>query len=558
MGQNIPLIAAFCVFVGLVMGYALNSARNRRRFDEDEKSFNEVQVRAMGLQTEYQSIQQRFNELSEQLNQLQVEKDRLTESNAQLQAHVGMLESQRLDLKEQVGRLDTESTAKNARLREVELELERMKLHDSSRAETESQLRALEVEHRAAVEKLQSESSQRQLLDSRLADNYQNLQQTKQEYDRRLMERETELKARDQSIKDLSARVANLEAENRSLTDEMKKTVATLTLAHDELNREKAEIRANEERRREEALEKRKLNWINHENAMIDQLKNLCKRLEIVYHDKKTFPLLRKPDFAIEVAGQYVVLDAKAPADPERPENFYDYLKRQAEGLEKYLKQEGVRKDGFLVVPTDSLPFLQERFFYEIGASKVYVVTPESLEPALRLLLKIEEYDILQALGPEAQDDIATFIGQASRMIKRRVQIDHFMSDKFIELLTSGDSLPEEILKKAQSKEKNFHLNPPKLDRGKPLSRTDLEKRQQQVGYLVDRMEINQKIDEDVLEKIPLSRTETGTAPDTDTEATPQKQIRAGKGADDQVAGHRETEGKDESGDETAAGEDAS
>lgn len=541
MGQNIPLIAAFCVFVGLVMGYALNAARNRRRFDEDEKSFNEVQVRAMGLQTEFQGMQQRLSEVTEQLARLQADKDKLTETNAQLQAHVGAMESQRQELKEQTSRLDADLNARNARLREVELELERLKLHDSSRADTESQLRALEVEHRAAVEKLQAESSQRQLLDSRLSDNYQALQQTKQDYDRRLMERETELKGRDQTIKDLGARVANLEAENRSLTDEMKKTVATLTLAHDELNREKAEIRANEERRREEALEKRKLNWINHENAMIEQLKNLCKRLEIVYHDKKSFPLLRKPDFAIEVAGQFVVLDAKAPADPERPENFYDYLKRQAEGLEKYLKQEGVRKDGFLVVPTDSLPFLQERFFYEIGASKVYVVTPESLEPALRLLLKIEEYDILQALGPEAQDDIATFIGQASRMIKRRVQIDHFMSDKFIELLTSGDSLPEEILKKAQSKEKNFHLNPPKLDRGKPLSREDLEKRQSQVGYLVDRLEINQDLDDDVLEKIPLERLEGG-----------RKAARAEKAAEEPAA-DAAPDASDE-GDEDAAG----
>jgi hypothetical protein len=521
VGQNVPLVAALCVFVGLVLGYALNAARNRKRFDDDEKSFNEIQVRAMSLQNENQLLQQRFAEVQDQLLTMQSEREKHTETIAQLSAHTSMLESQRLDLKEQLTRSDSELNSKLARLREVELELERLKLHDSSRGETETSLRALEVEHRAAAEKLQSESSQRQLLDSRLADLYQNQQQVKQDYDRRLLERETEIKSKEQNIKDLSAAVARLEADNRSLNEQMTKTVATLTLAHDELNREKAAIREDAEKVRQESFEKRKKNWINHENSMIDQLKNLCKRLEIVYHDKKTFPLLRKPDFAIEVAGQFVVLDAKAPADPERPENFYDYLKRQAEGLEKYLKQEGVRKDGFLVVPTDSLPYLQERFFFEIGAYKVYVVTPESLEPALRLLLKIEEYDILQALGPEAQDDIATFIGQASRMIKRRVQIDHFMSDKFIELLTSGDSLPEEILKKAQSKEKNFHLNPPKLDRGKPLSKEDLQKKQVQVGYLVDRMDINADLADDILEKIPLNREDASEKPAPVASLTP-------------------------------------
>lgn len=516
MDQNVPLITALCVFVGLVLGYILNAARNRKRFENDEKSFNEVQVKAMSLQSEYQFLQQRNAEMQVQLLTMQAEREKTTEVVSQLNAHASMLETQRLDSKEKLTRSETEATAKSNRLREVELELERLKLHDSSRGETETSLRALEVEHRAAVERLQSESAQRQLLDSRLADLNQGQQQMKQDYDRRLMERETEIKGKEQNVKDLAAQVARLEADKRTLSDQMNKTVATLTLAHDELNREKAAIREEAERVRQESFEKRKKNWINHENSMIDQLKNLCKRLEIVYHDKKTFPLLRKPDFAIEVAGQFVVLDAKAPADPERPENFYDYLKRQAEGLEKYLKQEGVRKDGFLVVPNDSLPYLQERFFFEIGAYKVYVVTPESLEPAMRLLLKIEEYDILQALGPEAQDDIATFIGQASRMIKRRVQIDHFMSDKFIELLTSGDSLPEEILKKAQSKEKNFHLNPPKLDRGKPLSQEELQKKQSQVGYLVDRMAINADLADDVLENIPLNREDmTGAKPST-------------------------------------------
>lgn len=471
MTQNIPLLVAFCVLVGLVLGYAINLVRGRRRSFEEVKSLNELQVRVLGLQ-----------------------------------AQVSVLETQRLELKELNARAEDQKEAKASRLREVELELERMKLLDSSRAENESKLRGLEVEHQAVSERLQSETAQRQLLDSRLADNYQNLNLLKQDYERRLMERETDLKGKEQNIKDLSAQTARMESDIRSLHEKMEKNVAMLTLAHDELNREKIRLREEDEARKLVELDERRKNWINHENAMIEQLKNLCKRMEIVYYDKRSFPLSRKPDFAIEVAGQYVVLDAKAPADPEQPANFYEYLKRQAEGLEKYLKQEGVRKEGFLVVPTDSLRYLQDRFFFEIGAYKIYVVSPESLEPALRLLLKIEEYDLLQALGPEAQEDIATFIGQASRMMKRRIQIDHFMSDKFIELLTSGDALPEEILQKAQAKEKNFHLNPPKLDRGKPLSKEELEKKQGQVGFLIERMDINAALGKDALEHIPLNR----------------------------------------------------
>lgn len=489
MNQNEILLILLSLVLGAALGTVISIYRQRQRRLEQEKAFNEVQLREMALQ-----------------------------------AQLALTEGQRQDLKQQLLRFEAESDTKTSRLREVELELERLKLRDSSRGETETKLRSLEVELHAISEKLQNEMSQRQLQESRLADSQQAHQQQRQEFERRLMERETEIKAKDQGLKDLASNIARLEASNRSLNEETQKIVATLAAAHEELNREKVGLREEAERRRNELIERRKMNWIHHENAMIDQLKNLCKRLEIVYHDKKTFPLGKKPDFAIEVAGQYVVLDAKAPADPEHPENFYDYLRRQAEGLEKYLKQEGVRKDGFLVVPTDALPFLQERFFFEIGAFKIYVVTPESLEPALRLLLKIEEYDILQAMGPEAQDDIATFIGQASRMIKRRVQIDHFMSDKFIELLSSGELLPEDILAKAQSKEKNFQLNPPKLDRGKHLHRDELEKKQSQVGYLIERMKINSNLAADVLEKIPLiSATETGIV------AAPSEEDAAGK-----------------------------
>lgn len=507
MSQNIPLISAFCIFVGLVGGYAVNMFLTRRRLKEEEKTFFDIQNRAIALQQESLAHQNRAVELQERSNVLQIEKDRLVETLAQVQAQTSVLEAQRVELKEQ-------NDTKTSRLRDAELELERLKLLDSSRNETETKLRSLEIEKTSVTDKYQEATAQAQLLDARLADSYVTQQKQQADLERRLMERETEVKNRDQRILEQQREVTELRNKRTAEIESYQKEVSSLVQAQDDLTRQKEQIRIADETRRLEQFEKRKLNWVSHENAMVEQLKNLCKRMEIVYHTQKTFPLLRKPDFAIEVAGQYVVFDAKAPADPEHPENFYDYLKRQAEGLEKYLKQEGVRKEGFLVVPTDALPFLQERFYFEVGAYKIYVVGVESLEPALRLLLKIEEYEILQALGPEAQDEIATFIGQASRMIKRRVQIDHFMSDKFIELLISGESLPEEIQKKAQTKEKNFHLNPPKLDRGKPLHKEDLAKRQDQLSFHIERMDINATEGRETLEQIPLERIQAPTGDD--------------------------------------------
>lgn len=399
---------------------------------------------------------------------LQAEHDLLVKT----QAEMALLETQRLEVRELLARSEEQKRlldeTRSARIRELEVELAQIKASDLARSESRKDL------------------------------------------ERRLLEMQTEIRNREEKALQQQAEITKLHNERDQQNSNYQKQVSSLVQAQENIDKERARVRELEEQRQLEALEKRRNNWVTHENAVIEHMKNLCKRLEIVYHDKKSFPLQKKPDFTIEIGGQFVVLDAKAPADPAYPENFYDYLKRQAEGLEKYLKQEGVRKEGFLVVPTDALAYLQGTFYFEVASYKIFVVGSEALEPVLRLLLKLEEFEVLQTLGPEAQDDLASFIGQASRMIKRRVQIDHFMSDKFIELLISGESLPEEILKKAQAKEKNYHLNPPKLDRGKPLAKEDLIKKQDQLSFHIERVDINAiKAHEgrEALEQIPLNRT---------------------------------------------------
>lgn len=475
MSNQIPLAAALCLVIGAVIGFSVAILRGRRRIDQDDKVIKDQQLQIVTLQQESQSLLARHTEIQE---------------------HIERSEGQR--------RIADES--KTSRIRDIELELERLKMMNAGHLETDSKFRQSEAANKNLQERLQEALSQSQLLEARLSDSMGSQQTVKQDLERRLMENQTELKNRDQRILEQERRITQLQHDVEARNEQYHQQVSSLVQAREDLNAEKARIREEEEHERSEALEKRRLNWINHEKSVEESLKTLCKRMEIIYHDKRSFPLARKPDCAIEVGGQFVILDAKAPADPESPEAFYDYLKKQAEQMEKYLKQEGVRKEAFLVVPTDALPYLQERFYFEIASFRIYVIAVEALEPALRLYRKIEEYEILQTLGPEAQDEIASFIGQASRMIKRRVQIDHFMSEKFIELLMSGDALPEEILKKSQSKEKNFVLNTPRLDRGKNLPTDDLKKKQNQLSFHIEGMDINAKLGSDALEGIPLER----------------------------------------------------
>lgn len=268
------------------------------------------------------------------------------------------------------------------------------------------------------------------------------------------------------------------ETEKTARVSEYDSQIRSLLQAREELNQERAQVREDQIRKQKELFERKKMNWAEHEDRATDALKVICRKLDLNFFDKSSFPLAKRPDFAIELAGQYVIFDAKAPSDPENVSYFPEYLKKQAEALEKYLKQEGVRKEGFLVVPSDSLTQLGGRFFFEIGGHQIYVVPPESLEAILRLLRKIEDFEVIEGLGPEEQDSIATYIGQSNRLMKRRVQIDQFLSKKMIDVLQSGEALPEEIRDRVLNKEKSFAINPPRVDRGKNLSTSEIEKDQ--------------------------------------------------------------------------------
>lgn len=276
----------------------------------------------------------------------------------------------------------------------------------------------------------------------------------------------------------LEKRRSELETEKNSRLTEYDGQIRSLLQAREELNQERNLVKEQAIQKQKEFFERKKLNWSEHETRTTEALKSLCRKLDLTYFDKNSFPLAKRPDFAIELAGQYVVFDAKAPSDPENISYFPEYLKKQAESLEKYLKQDGVRKEGFLVVPSDALAALNGRFFFEIGGLQIHVINIESLESVLRLLRRIEEFEVIEGLGPEEQDAIALYIGQTNRLMKRRVQIDQFLSKKIIEVLQSGEALPEEIKDRVNTKEKSFAINPPRVDRGKTLSLADIEKDQ--------------------------------------------------------------------------------
>ena len=229
------------------------------------------------------------------------------------------------------------------------------------------------------------------------------------------------------------------------------------------------QLRYEEELNRLKAL---KETWSSHQTDVQGRMKQICQKHTLHYVDKP--PFKGDPDNTLFICDEYVVFDAKSPASDDL-KNFPLYLKAQAEGAKKYAKIDSVKKDIFLVVPTNTLHCIKE-FVYNLADYDVYIVSADSLEPLILSLCKIEDYEFAEQLSPEDRENICRIIGKFAHLSKRRIQIDAFFARQFIELAYKAEnSLPADIHEKVLEFERSEKLNPPQEKRAKAISIKDLE-----------------------------------------------------------------------------------
>jgi hypothetical protein len=212
--------------------------------------------------------------------------------------------------------------------------------------------------------------------------------------------------------------------------------------------------------------------WTAHQENVKNIIKTICSRHTIEYVDK--VPFKGEPDNTIKISNEFVVFDAKSPAG-EDLSNFRNYLKNQAESAKKYAKEQDVKKDIFLVVPSNTLESL-DQFVFRLADYNVFVISIDSLEPVILSLLKIEDYEFAEQLSPEERENICRVLGKFVHLSKRRIQIDGFFTRQFFELVYRSEAdLPKDILEKVSEFEKAEKINPPIERRAKHISAKELE-----------------------------------------------------------------------------------
>jgi hypothetical protein len=263
--------------------------------------------------------------------------------------------------------------------------------------------------------------------------------------------------------------IANEEArkhEHSQQTATLKQFQDTIQISRDKEVQDRHDIEI-------ERLNNLKLTWTNHQENVKQAIKSICGKYTIEYVDKVSFK--GEPDNTLKICGEYIIFDAKSPRGEDLT-NFQSYIKEQSEKAKKYAKEENVKKWIFFVVPSNTFEVIKS-FVYPLADYDVFVVTLDSLEPIILSLKKIEEYEFADKLNPEDRENICRVLGKFAHLSKRRIQIDTYFINQFMELAYKCESdLPSDIREKASEFEKAEKLNPPQEKRVKAISISELEK----------------------------------------------------------------------------------
>jgi len=289
----------------------------------------------------------------------------------------------------------------------------------------------------------------------------------------------TDLALVNEKIQNLEKELRTVRDENSNLKkdDEFRKkehsnSVSSLKQIQEKILRDR-EDEVNKKNQAEiDRIKKLKETWSNHEEKVKNRIRTICNKTGVEYVDK--VPFKGKPDNTLRINEEYIIFDAKSPANDDLS-NFPNYVKAQAESAIKYVKEEDVRREVFLVVPSNTLENL-ETFEYKLSDYTVYVVALDSIEPIILTLQRIEEYEFAEQLSPEERENICRVIGKFVHLSKRRIQIDGFFAKQFFELVYRSEAdLSKDILEKVAEFEKSEKLNPPQEKRARQISTKELE-----------------------------------------------------------------------------------
>lgn len=407
---------------------------------------------------------------------------------------IDLLNNDNSHIKAESAKIQSSLDITSVKLTSVETALSALKAAIASREETLKQSDKKIIEQQAELkslkEKLVSLETMLSNAEATLASKQENIKQS----DKKIVEQQVELKSLKENIRSLEDNIAVLNKENaifKSTEDGRKQSYETKAETLNTITEQvKSEREAEKQKKQEKEIQRlatMKDTWAKHESSVQEAIKIICQKHTIEYVDK--VPFKGKPDNAIQISDEYIIFDAKSPSSDDLT-NFPTYIKAQTESVKKYVKEANVRKDIFLVIPSNTVDVI-ENFSYNMADYNVYVVTIDVLEPLILALRKIEDYEFVEQLTPEDRENICRIIGKFAHITKRKMQVDLFFTKELIDILKKCEAnLPHDIIEKVIEYEKAEKINPPRESRAKQILTKELEAENESVQAGIKKLPI--------------------------------------------------------------------
>ena len=351
--------------------------------------------------------------------------DEKVSENNQLKTSLTVSETTSKLLTDQNANQQTELTKLKDQVDETKDLLTKEQILSSQFEQSSNTYKNTAITHEKTIQEMKPEiellKSLKVELSTKLANSGDNLKNLQDDIDLKTRKHEQDINNIQTEKTELTKKLASLTEAEPIRIQEYDRKLATLNQSFENQRAEEKRIRVSKEAEVQAKAQELKETWSRHEKEVEDKMKLMCQQEGIEYIDKEKYPFAGKPDNCIKICDEYIIFDSKSPQG-EDLSNLPTYIRTQAEQAKKYSKQAEVKKDIFLVVPTNSISVIKETFI-NLGQYNVHVITPESIRPILIQLKKIEDYEFAEQLSPEDRTQLAKVIGRMAHGMKRSVQV---------------------------------------------------------------------------------------------------------------------------------------
>jgi len=272
--------------------------------------------------------------------------------------------------------------------------------------------------------------------------------------------------------KEITTYENTIDGEKKKLADAQNKYHNMIT--SQEKRQEKKEKEEKDKHDQEEA--DRKVSWQTHESEVSAFIQSECMKYDIQYIGPQDFPDRKKPDNSIIIDERHIIFDAKSPGDKEDSAAFIRGLNQKAKDQEKYTKMPNVKKDIYLVVPSNLYPDIPKTH-YPLGKFDAWIITMEQISVILSHYKKTMDYEKFEGLSPDDKDALIREMGNLEFNLRYKIMVDSVFGKKFLEAIKSSkDNLPEEINDEIEKVVTDSKDNVSRKDSGKPLSLDSIER----------------------------------------------------------------------------------